>query len=42
MQLKKTGTKLLTWNSPDYNIDTMKGYLPGVDTKKITDNKIGK
>lgn len=33
--LKKTGTKLLTWNSPDYNIDTMKGYLPGVDTKKL-------
>lgn len=30
--LKKTGTKLLTWNSPDYSIDTMKGFLPGVDS----------
>lgn len=29
--LKKTGTRLLTWNSPDYNTDTMRGFLPGVD-----------
>ena len=30
--LKKTGTRLLTWNPPDHNVNTMKGFLPGVDT----------
>ena len=32
---KKTGTRVLKWNSPDLSLETMKQLLPGVSTSEL-------